>query len=87
MNTQPTPEYKFTKPVKSQDKQQSFLQRIIVISFVMQAALIGVRGNLDVLSGKPSFDVLQGMISQGIELILKAQSTQKITKKRDAGGK
>lgn len=64
-----------------------FSQRILVLLFVMQATLIGIRGNLDVLSGKPLFDVLQGMISQGIELIIKVQSTQKSTKKRDADDK
>jgi hypothetical protein len=66
---------------------KKFSQRILVLLIVMQAALIGVRGNLDILSGKPMLDVLQGMITQGIELIIKAQSTQKSPKKRDADGK
>lgn len=87
MNTQPTPNSKLTKTVKSQENQQTFLQRILVLLFVMQATLIGIRGNLDVLSGKPMFDVLQGMISQGIELIIKVQSTQKSTKKGDRDSK
>lgn len=84
MNTKPTHKSKITK---SQDNQQKFLHPILVFSFVMQAALIGVRGNLDVLSGKPIFDVLQGMITQGIELIIKVQSTQKSLQKRDADDK
>lgn len=83
-NSQPTSKPKFTKSTKSQDNQQKFSHRILVFFFVMQAALIGVRGNLDVLSGKPILDVLQGMISQGIELIIKVQSTQKSLKNRDA---
>lgn len=87
MNIQPTPKSKFTKSVKSQGSKQTFLQRILILLFVMQAALIGVRGNLDILSGKPVFDVLQGMITQSIELIIKVQSTQKSTKKGDADDK
>lgn len=83
MNIQPTSKSSCTKTNKSQDNQTTFSQRILVLLFVMQAALIGVRGNLDVLSGKPIADVLQAMISQGIELIIKAQSTQKSLKKRD----
>jgi hypothetical protein len=74
-NSQPTKSTNktiITKIDKSQDKQQKFLQRIIAVSFVVQAALIGVRGNLDVLSGKPVLDVIQGMIVQGVSLIVKA---------------
>jgi len=82
-STQPTPKLEFTKFSKSQDKQQKLLHRIMIFSFVMQAALIGIRGNFDVVSGKPLFDVLQGMIAQGIELILKAQQTEESIKKRD----
>jgi hypothetical protein len=62
---------------------KKFLHRIIIFSFVMQAALIGIQGSHNVLSGKPVFDVLQGMIAQGIELILKAQHTEESIKKRD----
>ncbi len=85
-NSQPTQSTYKTgnrKIDKSQDKQQKFLQGIIAVSFVVQAALIGVNGNLDVLSGKPVLDVLQGMITQGIELIIKAQGVQKRLKKSD----
>jgi len=81
--TQSTLKSKCTKKDKSQQKQQKFLQRIITVSLVLQAALIGVRGNLDVLSGKPILDVTQGMITQGIELIIKAQGVQKRLKKSD----
>ena len=72
-----------TKNDDSQDKQQKFLQRIIAVSFVTLAALIGVRGNIDILSGKPVLNVLQGMITQGIELIIKAQGVQKRLNKSD----
>ena len=81
--TQSTLKSECTKKHISQQKQQKFLQRIIAIAFVLQAALIGVRGNLDVLSGKPVLNVLQGMINQGIELIIKAQGVQKRLKKSD----
>jgi hypothetical protein len=78
-NSQPTKSTNEAKPPKSsksQGKQQKFLQRIIALSFVAQALLIGVQGNLDVFSGKPVLDVIQGMIAQGIELIIKAQRTE-----------
>ncbi len=64
-NSQPTKstsKTKNTKKDKSQDKQQKFLQRIIAVSFVAQAALIRVKGNLDVLSGKSPVDVIPWMI-------------------------
>jgi hypothetical protein len=70
--TQSTNKTNNTKIVKSQDKQQKFLQRIIAVSFVVQAALIGVKGNLDVLSGKSPVDVIPWMIAQGVSLIVKA---------------
>ena len=62
---------------------KNVLPKIIALAFVLQAILIGVRGNIDILSGKPVLNVLQGMITQGIELILKAQDVQKRLKKSD----
>lgn len=85
-NSQPsksTNKTKYTKNNKSQDNQQKFLQRIIAVSFAVQAALIGVRGNLDVLSGKSPLDVIPSMITQGIELILKAHRAEKSIKDSD----
>jgi hypothetical protein len=85
-NSQPTKltnETIITKTNKSRGKQQKFLQRIIVVSFAVQAILIGVRGNLDVLSGKSPLDVIPSMITQGVELILKAQRAEKRLKERD----
>ncbi len=81
--TQSINETKITKIHKSQDKQQTFLQRIIAVSFVAQAALIGVRGNLDVLSGKSPLHVIPSMLAQGVELILKAQRVEKRIEERD----
>lgn len=66
-----------------QSNRQKFLQRIITVSFVVQAALIGVRGNLDVLSGKSPLDVIPSMITQGIELILKAKGAEKSIEESD----
>lgn len=77
-NSQPsksTNETEQTKITKGQGKQPKLLERFIAVSFVAQAALIGVRGNLDVLSGKSPLDVIPWMITQGIELILKAHRT------------
>ncbi len=85
-NSQPTKSTNKTQIIKSdksQDRQQKFLQRIIAVSFVVQAALIGVRGNLDVLSGKSPLDVIPSMLAQGIELILKAQRAEKSIEERD----
>jgi hypothetical protein len=62
---------------------KNVLPKVIALAFVLQAILIGVRGNLDVLSGKPVLNVLQGMITQGIELIIKAQGVQKRLNKSD----
>ena len=75
------PEY--TEERKNQEKKQKFLQRIIVVSFAVQAILIGMRGNLDVLSGKSPLDVIPSMLAQGVELILKAQRAEKRLKKCD----
>lgn len=85
-NSQPTQSTNETLPTqsdKSQGKQQKFLQRIIAVSFVAQAALIAVQGNLDVLSGKSPLDVIPLMLTQGVELILKAKRAEKSLKKRD----
>ncbi len=85
-NSQPTKstnETGYTKIPKSQGKQQKFLRRIIAVSFLVQAALIGVRGNLDVLSGKSPLDVIPSMITQGVELILKAHRAEKNLKESD----
>jgi hypothetical protein len=60
-------------------QNQNFWRRAIAIAFILQAVIIGVKGNLDVQSGKPSIKVIQWMIFQGIELIIKVDRTQKNT--------
>ena len=78
--TQLTNQPKCTRKQKSQEKQRKFLQRIIAVSFAVQAILIGVTGNLDVLSGKSPLDVVPSMLAQGVELILKVQRVEKSLK-------
>ena len=58
-------------------QSQNFWRRVIVIAFILQAIIIGLKGNVDVLSGKPTLDIIQGMIFQGIELVLKANRSKK----------
>lgn len=85
-NSQPsksTNEAEQTKITKGQGKQQKLLERFFAVLFVMQAVLIGVRGNLDVVSGKSPLDVIPWMMTQGIELILKAQRVQKSIEESD----
>ena len=81
--TQSTNKTNNTKNDKNQGKQQILLRRIIAVSFVVQAALIGVTGNLDALSGKSPLDVIPWMITQSVELILKAQRTEKSIRESD----
>ena len=57
--------------------RQKFVGRVIEIAFVTQAIIIGINGNLDVLSGKPVLDVIPSMITQAIQLIVKTRRTQK----------
>ncbi len=67
----------------SQSDRQKFIRQAIAIAFILQAVIIGVKGNLDVVSGKPALDVIQGMIFQGIELIVKANRSRKSVEKID----
>ncbi|XZN91313.1 MAG: hypothetical protein ACM65M_00050 [Microcoleus sp.] len=61
----------------SQSDRQKFIRHAIAIAFILQAIIIGLKGNLDVRSGKPTLDIIQGMIFQGIELVLKANRSNK----------
>jgi hypothetical protein len=61
----------------SQSDRQKFIRHAIAIAFLTQAAIIGIKGNLDVLSGKPVLDVIPWMITQAIQLIVKTHRTQK----------
>jgi hypothetical protein len=74
---------RITKSEKNQDNRQKFVGRVIEIAFVTQAIIIGINGNLDVLSGKPVLDVIPPMIAQAIELIVKTHRTQKSFEEKD----
>jgi len=66
-----------------QKATQKFVRRVVASAFILQAIIIGIKGNLDVHSGKPALDVIQGMIVQGIELIVKTHRTRKSVEKGD----
>jgi len=67
----------------SQSNQHKFIRRSIASAFLTQAITIGIKGNLDVLSGKPVLDVIPSMITQAIELIVKTHRTRKSVEKGD----
>lgn len=67
----------------SKSDRQKFIRRSIALAFVTQAIIIGVKGNLDVLSGKPTLNVILWMITQDIGLILKANRRRKSVEKSD----
>ena len=67
----------------TQSNQDKFIRKAIASAFILQAVIIGVKGNLDVQSGKPALDVIQGMILQGIQLVVKANRTRKSVEKID----
>ncbi|HAX77759.1 MAG TPA: hypothetical protein DCY88_18455 [Cyanobacteria bacterium UBA11372] len=74
---------RLTKSEKNQDNRQKFVRRVTAGAFIMQAVIISVKGNLDVLSGKPAIDVIPWMIAQSIELIVKTHRTQKSFEESD----
>jgi hypothetical protein len=47
-------------------------KQFVAVWFVIQAIVIGVTGNIRVLSGNPLLDVIPSMIAQGVSLIVKA---------------
>ena len=67
----------------SQSDRQKFIRQAIAIAFLTQAIIIGIKGNLDVRSGKPEIEVIQWMIFQGMELIVKVNRTQKSIEESD----
>ncbi|MEG3844112.1 hypothetical protein [Microcoleus sp. herbarium14] len=74
---------RITKSENSQDNRQKLVGRVIATAFILQAVIIGVKGNIDVRSGKPILDVMPWMITQAIELIVKANRTQKSVEESD----
>ena len=62
---------------------QKFVLRVIATAFILQAVIIGVKGNIDVQSGKPILDVIPWMIIQDTALMLKVLRTQKSVEESD----
>ncbi|HEY9633991.1 MAG TPA: hypothetical protein V6D14_11320 [Coleofasciculaceae cyanobacterium] len=65
------------------EASKNVLRQVITSLLILQALFMVIKGNLDVLSGKPPLEVIPSMISQSIELIIKAQRRQKSFKKSD----
>ncbi|MEW6499341.1 MAG: hypothetical protein AB1589_43715 [Cyanobacteriota bacterium] len=59
-------------PLKKEDTHQKLYRKVIAASFVIQAVLIGVRGNIRAISGDPLLDIIPSMIAQGVSLVVKA---------------
>ena len=66
-----------------QSQNPKIVKNFFVTAFIVQALIIGVKGNLDVHSGKPVLDVTPWMITQAIELIFKTYRTQKSFEEKD----
>jgi hypothetical protein len=64
-------------------QSQKFVLRVIATAFILQAVIIGVKGNIDVQSGKPILDVIPWMIIQDTALMLKVLRTQKSVEESD----
>ena len=60
-----------------QSQNPKIVKNFFVTAPIVLAILICVKGNLDVLSGKPVLDVIPWMITQAIQLIVKTYRTQK----------
>ncbi|NEQ20672.1 MAG: hypothetical protein F6K28_15820 [Microcoleus sp. SIO2G3] len=73
------------QPHKKQQPEASknVWRQAITSLLILQALFMVIKGNLDVLSGKSPLDVIPWMITQSIELILKAQRTEKSLKESD----
>lgn len=69
------------------NNRQKFVGRVIAIALILQAIFIGVNGTRDAVLGKPTLDVIQGMIVQGIELIVKANRIRKSFEESDRSPK
>jgi hypothetical protein len=65
------------------EARKNVLRQVITSLLILQALFMMIKGNLDVVSGKSPLDVVPWMITQGVELIIKAQRTQKSFKKSD----
>ncbi len=65
------------------EARKNVLRQVITSLLILQALFMVIKGNLDVLSGKSPLDVVPWMITQSVELILKAQRTEKNIRESD----
>ncbi len=63
---------------------KNVLRQVITSLLILQALFMVIKGNVDVLSGKSPLDVIPSMLTQGIELILKAHRAEKSIKESDS---
>ena len=66
-----------------QAQNKKIVKNFFAIAFLTQAMIIGIKGNLDVQSGKPILDVIPWMIIQDTVLMLKVLRTQKSVEESD----
>jgi hypothetical protein len=71
---------KSPKNTNNQDKQHNLIRNAIASLLILQALFIGVKGNHELLSGKSPLDVISWMLTQSIELLIKAKGLQDKTK-------
>ncbi len=74
------------QPYKKQQPEPSknVLRQVITSLLILQALFMVIKGDRDVLSGKSPLDVVPWMITQGVELIIKAQRAEKNLKECDS---
>ena len=77
------------QPHKKQQPEPSknVLRQVITSLLILQALFMVIKGDRDVVSGKSPLDVVPWMITQGVELILKAHRAQKSLQERYAHSK
>ncbi len=73
--------HKKQQPEASKNVLRQIRTRLLIL--ILQALCMVIQGNRDVLSGKSPLDVVPWMITQGVELILKAQRTEKSIRESD----
>ena len=74
------------QPHKKQQPEASknVWRQVITSLLILQALFMVIKGDRDVLSGKSPLDVVPWMITQGVELILKAHRAEKSLKECDS---
>ncbi len=73
------------QPHKKQQPEASknVLRQVITSLLILQALFMVIKGDRDILSGKSPLDVVPWMSTKGIELLLKAHTTQKSLKESE----